>query len=71
MRKADYNNITIEQIEQLSELGFFSEIICDADELKVELLEEEMRKLEIIIEYLANILKFVTDMIAGINADNS
>lgn len=41
MKQIDYKNITIGQVQCLNKSGYFSEMICDGDNLKVGLSEEE------------------------------
>lgn len=41
MKEISYKNITIGQVQCLNKSGYFSKIICDGDNLKVGLLEEE------------------------------
>lgn len=46
MKEFDYNNVTIEAIESLMKAGYISTIICDGDNKKVYLIEEEVAALE-------------------------
>ena len=46
MKQIDYKNITIEQVQCLNKSGYFSEIICDVDNLEIGLLEDEYIKAE-------------------------
>lgn len=41
MRKCDYKNITLEKIQFLIKTGYITEIICDADNKTISILEEE------------------------------
>ena len=50
MKQIDYKNITIEQVQCLNKSGYFSEIICDGDNLEIRLLEDEYIKAEMKIK---------------------
>ena len=41
MKQIDYKDITVGQIQCLNKSGYFSELIFDGDNLKVNLSEEE------------------------------
>lgn len=77
MKEISYKNITIGQVQCLNKSGYFSKIICDGDNLKVGLLEEEYIEAEKKIKKLIdNIMKPVVEVfeqiantIAEISAD--
>lgn len=62
MRKCEYKNITLEKIEFLINTGYITEIICDADNKTINILEEEYLEAEKAIkEKIAEIIKPVAD----------
>lgn len=77
MKEISYKNITIGQVQCLNKSGYFSKIICDGDNLKVGLLEEEYIEAEKKIkELIDDIMKPVVEVfeqiantIAEISAD--
>lgn len=77
MKEISYKNITIGQVQCLNKSGYFSEIICDGDNLRVGLLENEYIEAEKKIKKLIdNIMKPVVEVfeqiantIAEISAD--
>lgn len=67
MKQIDYKNITIGQVQCLNKSGYFSEIICDGDNLKVGLTEEEYIEAEKKIrKMLDDIMKPVAEAFEGI-----
>lgn len=63
MKEISYKNITIGQVQCLNKSGYFSEIICDGDNLKVGLLEEEYIEAEKKIkELIDDIMKPVVEV---------
>lgn len=62
MRKCDYKNITLEKIQFLIKTGYITEIICDADNKTISILEEEYLEAEKAIkEKITEIIKPVAD----------
>lgn len=63
MKEISYKNITIGQVQCLNKSGYFSKIICDGDNLKVGLLEEEYIEAEKKIkELIDDIMKPVVEV---------
>lgn len=63
MKEISYKNITIWQVQCLNKSGYFSKIICDGDNLKVGLLEEEYIEAEKKIkELIDDIMKPVVEV---------
>ena len=63
MKEISYKNITIGQVQCLNKSGYFSKIICDGDNLKVRLLEEEYIEAEKKIkELIDDIMKPVVEV---------
>lgn len=56
MKQIDYKDITVGQIQCLNKSGYFSELIFDGDNLKVNLSEEEYIEAEQKIRKLSMIL---------------
>lgn len=50
MKEISYKNITIGQVQCLNKSGYFSEIICDGDNLRVGLLENEYKVMKTVTE---------------------
>ena len=77
MKEISYKNITIGQVQCLNKSGYFSEIICDGDNLKVGLLEEEyieaekkIKKLiDDIMKPVVEVFEQIANTIAEISAD--
>lgn len=77
MKEISYKNITIEQVQCLNKSGYFSKIICDGDNLKVGLLEEEyieaekkIKKLiDDIMKPVVEVFEQIANTIAEISAD--
>ena len=77
MKQIDYKNITIGQVQCLNKSGYFSKIICDGDNLKVGLLEEEyieaekkIKKLiDDIMKPVVEVFEQIANTIAEISAD--
>lgn len=62
MRKCDYKNITLEKIQFLIKTGYITEIICDADNKTISILEEEYIEAEKAIkEKITEIIKPVAE----------
>ena len=62
MRKCDYKNVTLEKIQFLIKTGFITEIICDADNKIIGILEEEYIEAEKAIkEKLTEIIKPISE----------
>ena len=67
MKQIDYKNITIGQVQCLNKSGYFSGIICDGDNLKVGLTEEEYIEAEKKIrKMLDDIMKPIAEAFEGI-----
>lgn len=67
MKEISYKNITIGQVQCLNKSGYFSEIICDGDNLRVGLLENEYIEAEKKIrKMLDDIMKPVAKAFEGI-----
>ena len=63
MKEISYKNITIGQVQCLNKSGYFSKTICDGDNLKVRLLEEEYIEAEKKIkELIDDIMKPVVEV---------
>lgn len=45
MKEFDYNNVTIAAVDNLMKTGYISTIICDGDNKKIYLIEEEVAAL--------------------------
>lgn len=77
MKEISYKNITIGQVQCLNKSGYFSKIICDGDNLKVGLLEEEyieaekkIKKLiDDIMKPVVEVFEQIANTIAEISAD--
>lgn len=77
MKEISYKNITIGQVQCLNKSGYFSTIICDGDNLKVGLLEEEyieaekkIKKLiDDIMKPVVEVFEQIANTIAEISAD--
>lgn len=77
MKEISYKNITIGQVQCLNKSGYFSKIICDGDNLKVGLLEEEyieaekkIKKLiDGIMKPVVEVFEQIANTIAEISAD--
>lgn len=77
MKQISYKNITIGQVQCLNKSGYFSKIICDGDNLKVGLLEEEyieaekkIKKLiDDIMKPVVEVFEQIANTIAEISAD--
>lgn len=77
MKEISYKNITIGQVQCLNKSGYFSKIICDGDNLKVGLLEEEyieaekkIKKLiDDIMKTVVEVFEQIANTIAEISAD--
>lgn len=77
MKEISYKNITIGQVQCLNKSGYFSEMICDGDNLKVGLLEEEyieaekkIKKLiDDIMKPVVEVFEQIANTIAEISAD--
>lgn len=77
MKEISYKNITIGQVQWLNKSGYFSKIICDGDNLKVGLLEEEyieaekkIKKLiDDIMKPVVEVFEQIANTIAEISAD--
>ena len=77
MKEISYKNITIGQVQCLNKSGYFSKIICDGDNLKVGLLEEEYIEAEKKIKKLiydimkpvVEVFEQIANTIAEISAD--
>jgi len=77
MKEISYKNITIGQVQCLNKSGYFSKIICDGDNLKVGLLEEEyieaekkIKKLiDDIMKPVEEVFEQIANTIAEISAD--
>lgn len=77
MKEISYKNITIGQVQCLNKSGYFSKIICDGDNLKVGLLEEEYIEVEKKIKKLIDdimkpvveVFEQIANTIAEISAD--
>lgn len=77
MKGISYKNITIGQVQCLNKSGYFSKIICDGDNLKVGLLEEEyieaekkIKKLiDDIMKPVVEVFEQIANTIAEISAD--
>ena len=64
MKQIDYKNITIGQVQCLNKSGYFSEIICDGDNLEIGLLEDEYIKAEKKIKKtIDEVMKTVTEVV--------
>lgn len=62
MRKCEYKDVTLEKIEFLIKTGYITEIICDADNKTISVLEEEYLEAEKAIkEKITEIIKPVAD----------
>lgn len=58
MRKCEYKDVTLEKIEFLIKTGYITEIICDADNKTISVLEEEYLEAEKAIkEKITEIIK--------------
>ena len=77
MKEISYKNITIGQVQCLNKSGYFSKIICDGDNLKIGLLEEEyieaekkIKKLiDDIMKPVVEVFEQIANTIAEISAD--
>lgn len=77
MKEISYKNITIGQVQCLNKSGYFSKIICDGDNLKVGLLEEDyieaekkIKKLiDDIMKPVVEVFEQIANTIAEISAD--
>ena len=77
MKEISYKNMTIGQVQCLNKSGYFSKIICDGDNLKVGLLEEEyieaekkIKKLiDDIMKPVVEVFEQIANTIAEISAD--
>lgn len=77
MKEISYKNITIGQVQCLNKSRYFSKIICDGDNLKVGLLEEEyieaekkIKKLiDDIMKPVVEVFEQIANTIAEISAD--
>lgn len=77
MKEISYKNITIGQVQCLNKSGYFSKIICDGDNLKVGLLEEEyieaekkIKKLiDDIMKPVVEVFEQIANTITEISAD--
>ena len=64
MKEISYKNITIGQVQCLNKSGYFSEIICDGDNLRVGLLENEYIEAEKEIKKIIDkVMKTVTEVV--------
>ena len=64
MKQIDYKNITIEQVQCLNKSGYFSEIICDGDNLEIGLLEYEyIKAVKKIKKTIDEVMKTVTEVV--------
>lgn len=62
LKKFNYEKFTIEQVQSLIKSGYFSEIICDADNKTIGILEEEYIEAEKAIkEKLTEIIKPISE----------
>lgn len=67
MRKCEYKDVTLEKIEFLIKTGYITEIICDADNKTISVLEEEYLEAEQKIrKIIDDFMKPVAEVFEGI-----
>ena len=77
MKQIDYKNITIGQVQCLNKSGYFSEMICHGDNLKVGLSEEEYieaekkikKHIDDVMKPVVEAFEQIANTIAEISAD--
>lgn len=63
MKEIDYEKVTIENVQNLMNTGYITEIICDADNKKIKKKEAEYIEIEKAFKKLEESVKVIVDAI--------
>lgn len=66
MKQINYENVTIENIQNLYKTGYITEITFDADNKKIRIKEDEYLKIESVFNQLIENMKPVIDAIVEV-----
>lgn len=66
MKQNNYENVTIENIQNLYKTGYITEITFDADNKKIRIKEDEYLKIESVFNQLIESMKPVVDAIVEV-----